>query len=431
MKKETSACIRVLGIFWLASAVTALDFDPWLPHPSTIVLALPPRRPLIIPMLITAALGAVALIAPGWLQSARRRFLFWAGGTTTFALVFLGTPFVRPMVHFAAVLLALVATLLVTVILLRLWPEGTAGMGANIATTVVALVVILLAGEAVFSCLPRSHAVGYTLAARLWFERYWRDRNALGYRDREHVDTSATKIFVLGDSFVSGLGIADTRNRLSNRLQDRLGPRCRVYNLGCNGADTREEYRRLVAHPLKPDVVILVYYLNDIEIAASVTGHPAPHFHPYGNVSRSVAHIIRRSYLLDFAYWQVPQRDLAGYEGTLEAMYGDPAILALHLADLQRIVEYCRDKRVDLVVVAFPHLARPTETAPLLRPIVESLQASQVPVIEVTPLIAGHDPRLFYVNRNDAHPNERMNALLTDAVASVLSKRLPPRDETR
>ena len=81
-----------------------------------------------------AALGALALIAPGWLQSARRRFLLWAGGTTTFALAFLGTPFVRPMVHFVAVLLALAATLLLTVILLRIWPEGTAGTGANIAT---------------------------------------------------------------------------------------------------------------------------------------------------------------------------------------------------------------------------------------------------------------------------------------------------------
>ena len=428
MKDETSLFIRVLGIFWLVSAVAALDFDPWLQHPSAQVLALPSRRPLIILMLITAALGALAAIAPSWLSSARRRFLFWIGGTTTFALVFLGTPSVRPIVHFVAVLLAVIATLLLTVITLRIWPRSGAGTGANIATAAVAFVVILLVGEAVFTLLPRSHAVGYTLAARLWYERYWRHANALGYRDREHFDTSATKIFVLGDSFVSGLGITDPRNRFSDRLQDRLGPKCRVYNLGWNGADTREEYRRLMAHPLKPDVVILVYYLNDIEVAAGVAGRRVPRFHPYGNVPARVARIIRRSYLLDFAYWQVPQQDLAGYQGTLESMFGDPTVLAVHLEDLHRIVEYCRGKQIDLVAVAFPHLTRPAETAPLLQPVVESLRASHVPVIEVAPLIAGRDPSLFYVNRNDAHPNERMNGLLADAVADVLSKRLPRRN---
>jgi predicted nuclease with RNAse H fold len=119
----------------------------------------------------------------------------------------------------------------------------------------------------------------------------------------------------------------------------------------------------------------------------------------------------------------LPQRDLAGYEGTLESMYHDPAILALHLADLQRLVDYCRNKGIDLIVITFPHLARPAETAPLLHPIVESLRAANVPVIEVAPLIAGRDPRLFYNNRNDTHPNVRMNALLTDAVMRVLSKR--------
>jgi len=51
------------------------------------------------------------------------------------------------------------------------------------------------------------------------------------------------------------------------------------------------------------------------------------------------------------------------------------------------------------------------------------LRAANVPVIEVAPLIAGRDPRLFYVNRNDAHPNARMNALLTDPVIRVLSQR--------
>jgi hypothetical protein len=269
VKDRTSSLIRVVGLLWLASGIAAFDFDPWLRHPSTrvtnqilypmrfFVLTLPRRDSQIVLALATAALGAAALFGPRLLK-AGQAFL-WLGGATTVALVFLGTQFVRPSVHFAASLLALGSTLLVPIIWLRLRPaRSVAGYNINIATAVIALVLALLAGEAVFTLTPQSHAVGYTLAARLWYERYWNFGNALGYRDREHDDTSATKIFVLGDSFVRGLGLPDPGKRLSNLLQERLGPTRRVYNLGWNGVDTREEYRHLVAHPLKPNVVILV-----------------------------------------------------------------------------------------------------------------------------------------------------------------------------
>lgn len=35
---------------------------------------------------------------------------------------------------------------------------------------------------------------------------------------------------------------------------------------------------------------------------------------------------------------------------------------------------------------------------------------------------------MFYVNRNDAHPNERLNELLTGAVADVVEPRLAARE---
>src|SRR5262249_33200607 len=47
----------------------------------------------------------------------------------------------------------------------------------------------LLAVELAFSCVARSHAVGYTLASRLWFARHWNPPgNRLGFRDAEHAE---------------------------------------------------------------------------------------------------------------------------------------------------------------------------------------------------------------------------------------------------
>lgn len=419
----------MLGLLWVGIAVAGRDFDPWLLHPDTDLLPLPPRVQATAACVAAAAFGIAALVVPRLFSGRRGRPLLAVGTALALAALFAATPFARPAVHCAATIATLAATLLAAALALRPSEPGPAGeRGGEVALAAVAILVAGLAGEAIMSLTPRSHAVGYTLAARLWFERYWGLKNGLGYRDREHTDTPATKIFVLGDSFTSGLGVADPADRLSDRLQARLGNERRVYNLGVNGADTRAELARLAAHPFRPALVVLLYYLNDIESAAEEAGHMIPSFHPYGDVPDPVAAVVRRSYLLDFAYWLVPHGDLARFEGTLEAMYRDPAVLARHLADLDRIVAYCRRRDADLVVVAFPHLARPVETAELLRPIVTHLRAADVPVIEVAPLVAGQDPRRFYVNRNDAHPNERLNALLTDAVAGLVEPRLAARE---
>src|SRR5215475_8387001 len=159
VKDEASSLIRILGLFWLATAVAALDFDPWLLHPATGVLTLPNRRSLLELATVTAVLGLAAILVPRLLK-AGRAVLVWVGGLATFALAFLGTPFLRPIVHVVAVLLTLIATLLVILIWLRLRPKGTAfTTGADVATTVVTLVVMLLLGEAVFTLVPQSHAV--------------------------------------------------------------------------------------------------------------------------------------------------------------------------------------------------------------------------------------------------------------------------------
>jgi len=142
VKDEASPLIRTIGLFWLASALAALDFDPWLPWVMT-VFPLPNRRSLWEIAIVAAVLGLAAILAPRFLKVGRG-ILVWIGGVSTLALAFLGTPFVRPIVHFVAVLLALISTLLVIFIWLRLRPKGAAlGTGANIATAGGALVIML------------------------------------------------------------------------------------------------------------------------------------------------------------------------------------------------------------------------------------------------------------------------------------------------
>ena len=68
----------------------------------------------------------------------------------------------------------------------------------------------------------QSDRFGHTLAAQRWFEKYWGPTNSFGFRDREFSETdlaSTEMLFVVGDSFVAGLGINDPEERISNHLR--------------------------------------------------------------------------------------------------------------------------------------------------------------------------------------------------------------------
>src|SRR5262245_21618978 len=128
------------------------------------------------------------------------------------AALLASTPFNTAGFHLLQVLLLMSAAALTVAGCLR---------GARMARAIARLglvALVLLAGEGVFSMIDRSHAVGYTLAARLWFARHWTPPgNSFGYRDVEHPDDGKKKLFVLGDSFVAGMGIRDVRERFTDR----------------------------------------------------------------------------------------------------------------------------------------------------------------------------------------------------------------------
>lgn len=294
-----------------------------------------------------------------------------------------------------------------------------AARGARPARTVVRLAlvgVVLLACEGVASTIARTHSVGYTLASRLWFARYWREKNSLGYRDAEHVASERAKLFVLGDSFVAGVGIADVRERFSDRLQAALGERYEVHNLGSNGADTREEAYQLETYPFRPDVLVLSYYVNDILGAAAALGHGEPPFRPYANLAPPLAWLVMRSYLLDFVYWLLPQRDQAGIRKHLARCFTWPDVVALHEQDLQGIVDWARARKCAMIAVVFPSLIQLEESAAWVAPALGVFARNGVPAIDVRTLVGDLAPEERIINGNDPHASPRVNALVAEAL---------------
>ena len=76
-------------------------------------------------------------------------------------------------------------------------------------------------------------------------------------------------VFVVGDSFVAGHGIKDVSDRFGDRLGEGLGDPFRVVTLAQNGWNSEDEFDAIRATSRRhriPEIVVLSYFLNDIDV---------------------------------------------------------------------------------------------------------------------------------------------------------------------
>ena len=292
----------------------------------------------------------------------------------------------------------------------------------NVAVSCHTVLVTLLVLELVFTFVPRSHGVGYTYASKLWFRYYWNPINSLKYRDREPEpdDKNRTKVLVLGDSFTAGHGIKDARLRFPDLLQEKIGSGYRVFNLGKNGSDTRDEMARLQAFPYKPDVLVLQYYLNDIEEAAKGRGMESPSFDLYGDLQGWEKAFVARSALLNYFYWRLPRHDGDPYFQFLLHSYNDPLVLGDHLKDLDNLAKDCEEQHVRVIVVLIPFLFDLPASGPLLAPIRAFARQKNWDVVDVTPYVEQLPLGERIVNNNDPHASEKVHEWIAGSLSQVI-----------
>jgi hypothetical protein len=111
--------------------------------------------------------------------------------------------------------------------------------------------------------------------------------NSLGMRDVERAvanPAGATRVLVLGDSFVEGYSVADDET-LTRKLEAHLannGRAVEVLNAGVGGYSTDQEliWFRKRGRFFKPDIVVLALYRNDILFnpRPAYSRGPKPHF---------------------------------------------------------------------------------------------------------------------------------------------------------
>jgi hypothetical protein len=305
-------------------------------------------------------------------------------------------------------------------------PGRVQALVENSSLALLMLFLTLLLLELYFKFFfAQSDGFGYTLAAQNWYAKYWQE-NSLGYRDEEWTPeklAGKTKVMVVGDSFVAGSGIANPGDRFANQLGRLLGDAYVVLNVASPGWDTIDEVEAILDYPYKPDILVLSYYINDIEGVAYSSGAQRPPLRQ--DPPAWLAPLVQNSYAVNFLYWRLvrvgPQEWANVYWNEwLKKISHDPEIRWRHQQELLTIIQSAASEQIPLVVVVFPNLAAMEESRLLTQPVIDLFQEHQVPVLDVGQLLAGRNPAEITVNGMDAHPNEAVNAEVAEQLYRLI-----------
>lgn len=293
-----------------------------------------------------------------------------------------------------------------------------------LASSAAFTLIALEAGTRVVLGFPDSMAT--TRVSELWWARHWTPLNAFGYRDIPHAEQQVrnTKtLFIVGDSFASGHGIARFEDTFHQRLARDLGDGWDVVVIAKPGMSTRDELDAIAAYPLRPDAIILAHVWNDVNSALqahgiAIPGKPA--------MSSALRPIVLRSYFLDFVYWRMRglRAPMRSYLDLILSVYQDGELWETHKADLGEFVEFAQEHSAPLLVAAFPALEDVQGSRTTSSRVADYFRSRDIPAIDFADVFADVDPRDITVNRFDSHPNEAAHALIADILYPELQQLL-------
>ncbi len=271
-------------------------------------------------------------------------------------------------------------------------------LSQGLLVSLVTITLLLAAGEFYFRYFYAD--TEGRLASNNWMERYWQT-NSWGYRDREWTVSDwqgKTTVAVVGDSLTAGWGIADPADRFSDVLAAELGSDYAVFNLGVPGSSTPEQLDTLKALPVQPDVVIVQYFLNDIDYASLSLGLNL-------NIT-DIPPLAQESHLVDFVYARANAGFGHDYWALHYAAYDNPAIWAVHEGELNAFADYVESIGARLIVVNFPNLQDPVTSVAYVDRVAQVFEARGVTdILKLYDVAAAWQREDVIVSPRDAHPS--------------------------
>ena len=255
--------------------------------------------------------------------------------------------------------------------------------------------------------------------------------NAHGFRGPELAEKAApgvARIAFVGDSITMGWGVREEEmfsHRILAALQ-KSGRKVDGFSLGVGNLNTVQELAlyRDVGQRMKPDIIVLAYFINDAE--------PMP---KYGNPNwfdeHSAAWVVL-SYRLDTL--SRLSGETPDWKEYYRALYDDKA--PGWQAAQRAIADFAADARkaeARLIVFNIPEVRelKPYPFGDITAKVLGLAKKEGVPAIDLLPTVQAMVPASLWVTVPDPHPNGRANAAFADGMLPQIVKTLDELCRTR
>jgi hypothetical protein len=244
--------------------------------------------------------------------------------------------------------------------------------------------------------------------------------NAFGFRGparAEKAEPGVARIAFVGDSIAMGWGVAEEET-FTNQVLAMLkaqGRKVDGYNMGVGNYNTTQElalFRNLGAR-MKPDIIVLVYFINDAE--------PMPNYAVNDWLEEHSAAWVVLTYRLDslfrqFGYspdWKKYYRDL--YEPTAAGWIKTQQAIAGFAAE-------ARELGVPLVVFNIPELRelKPYPFGDVTAKVRAVVEKQGLPFVDLLPTVENLEPSSLWVTVPDPHPNGRADTAFSRGMVNDL-----------
>jgi len=335
---------------------------------------------------------------------------------------------------------------------------GALNLCKNLILVVATTTLCFLALETVFRIIAPSNPPGTTYGKPV----RW---NSEGLRDRDYMipkGEDTYRILVLGDSFTWGVGleVEDTIPKLLERNLAELSSigKVEIINAADPGLNTVEELNlfRGVGLRYEPDMVLLLYNLNDIEYLPHLAQHnystltptpvveidPGEEITQYSQYSGfrgvvlevekhsqfvtflvpRIGSLLRRTGLIESTEFSLVAKIFQGFTDA------NPGWLESKRA-LSEMAEMCRIEQCELLVAIFPLFVELEDYKgkTVHKTILDFCDSVGVEAIDLLPLFENTKASSHWVNFMDGHPNAYVHKKVAEYILPLISKKLANR----
>lgn len=282
---------------------------------------------------------------------------------------------------------------------------------AGLLLTLATLAIIVIGLEVSFRHIAMSDNFAFSKMHENWHRLYWQPINELGYRDYAvaQANDGRQHIVVMGDSLVTGYGVNDIADTFPHRLGDLLGAEYSVNIVAQPGWGVSLALAVLQDYPLKPDILVVSHFINDIieSPAHDVYAQQFPSLRR--NPDDSLRWWVDNVYLVNFLYWRVfhyldynaPQL----YFDHIAGAYTNPDVWRVYEGELAKVMDWTQANDVQLVVLVWPNLGDVVGSRTMTAPVVDYFRQRDVPVVDMTDVLADIPAQQLVVSVFDAHPS--------------------------